>query len=101
MIDNNTQQWPPPPRPTPIIVPSHLTSTTDITQHTTQATSPDTPPMETANVTAQSSKSTKGKPTGRQKSSLHRAVMERLEVQKAMNDLVGDHNMNTAAETPK
>lgn len=35
-------------------------------------------------------KGKKGK--GRQKSSLHRAVLERLEVQKAMNDLKGLEN---------
>lgn len=38
----------------------------------------------------------KGKANAKNKSSLHRAVMERLEVQKAMNDLAGvkseDHN---------
>lgn len=68
-------QWPPPPRPTPIIVPSHLTSTNNHVQLQTTATS----------KSAQSSQDAgKAKNT---KSSLHRAVMERLEVQKAMSDL--------------
>ena len=70
-------QWPPPPRPTPIIVPSHLTSTNNNVQLQTAATS----------KSAQSSQDAgKVKNT---KSSLHRAVMERLEVQKAMSDLAG------------
>jgi len=70
-------QWPPPPRPTPIIVPSHLTSTNNNAQLQTAATSKSSQLSQDA---------------GRAKnikSSLHRAVMERLEVQKAMSDLAG------------
>jgi hypothetical protein len=66
---NDDHKWPPPPRQMPIIVPSHLTSTTD-------------PPPEAATGRAGASGKSK-------KSSLHRAVMERLEVQKAMSDLAG------------
>lgn len=71
-------QWPPPPRQTPIIVPSHLT-TKDA-------------PIEPAsaalgNTDEAAGALTKGK--NKNKSSLHRAVMEKLEVQKAMNDLAG------------
>ncbi|KAI0645795.1 hypothetical protein C8Q79DRAFT_1071341 [Trametes meyenii] len=83
--------WPPPPRPTPIIVPSHLTSTTV----------PRLPQMGTSSVSSGQVTPTlssefidgaakgKGKSGRHTKSSLHRAVMERLEVQKAMNDLTG------------
>ena len=53
-------QWPPPPRSTPIIVPPHLLSSTEIS----------------------ADGGNKGK-----KSSLHRAVMERLEVQQAKTEL--------------
>jgi len=75
--------WPPPPRPAPIIVPSHLTSTSNDSQLLIAATSK--PSMST-----QSSQSmgTRGKGKN-SKSSLHRAVMERLEVQKALSDLAG------------
>ncbi|KAG6838108.1 hypothetical protein C0991_001779 [Blastosporella zonata] len=60
--------WPPPPRQTPIIVPPHLRPK-------------DTPPpQELDRVQGQK----RIKNTG---SSLHRAVMERLEVKQAMTDL--------------
>ncbi|KAG9316808.1 hypothetical protein JVU11DRAFT_2873 [Chiua virens] len=72
------RDWPPPPRQTPIIVPSHLT-TKDV-------------PVEGAaaplgGIDEAPHAPAKGK--NKNKSSLHRAVMERLEVQKAMNDLTG------------
>ncbi|KAG6335698.1 hypothetical protein ID866_3404 [Astraeus odoratus] len=76
--------WPPPPRQTPVIVPSHLTAQ-DM-------------PFESAatQAAAQTSLALSDEPMGsaakgknKNKSSLHRAVMERLEVQKAMNDLAG------------
>ncbi|KAI0339929.1 hypothetical protein BDW22DRAFT_556449 [Trametopsis cervina] len=85
--------WPPPPRPTPIIVPSHLTSavsnpvtSTPLVDH---AFVPSSSTEATAGNPGMSSKA-KGKQAVRStQSSLHRAVMERLEVQKAMNDLAG------------
>jgi len=67
--------WPPPPRTTPIIVPVHLRDTGS----TVVGATPIDPP-------AARSKPTKTK-NKKPKSSLHRAVMERLEVQKAMSDL--------------
>ncbi|KAH7888927.1 hypothetical protein F5I97DRAFT_766769 [Phlebopus sp. FC_14] len=74
--------WPPPPRQTPIIVPSHIT---------TQDAPPDT---SASHATGSTSRGVSDEPAGpvakgknKNKSSLHRAVMERLEVQKAMNDL--------------
>ncbi|KAI0335134.1 hypothetical protein GY45DRAFT_1294160 [Cubamyces sp. BRFM 1775] len=86
--------WPPPPRPTPIVVPSHLTATTDPrpTQQTTSDTQAST---TTSTATATGSEAPdatskgKSKPGRNTKSSLHRAVMERLEVQKAINDFAG------------
>ena len=78
-------QWPPPPRATPIIIPSHLTSTAHKQPQATvdsQVAS-----VETAEAGYNDGK---GKIGRRTKSSLHRAVMEKLEVQKAMNDLAGD-----------
>jgi len=78
--------WPPPPRPTPIIVPSHLTSASTVPQLPTAAASkPSTPTQGTG---------TRGRGKN-SKSSLHRAVMERLEVQKAMSDLAGQGGGNT------
>ncbi|TFY62572.1 hypothetical protein EVJ58_g3786 [Rhodofomes roseus] len=88
--------WPPPPRPTPIIVPSHLTSTAshDTRSGSQQEQHPQAPEPVAMSVTASGSDSeptsAKGKgKSGRTKSSLHRAVMEKLEVQKAMHDLAG------------
>lgn len=71
--------WPPPPRQTPIIVPSHIITTTkesktDIPQ---QELSSSSPTEETSHT----------KVKNKNKSSLHRAVMEKLEIQKAMSDL--------------
>jgi len=60
--------WPPPPRSTPIIVPAHMRLPTK-----------DPPPQPSdPGITAKFKKSN---------SSLHRAVMERLEVKQAMSDL--------------
>ncbi len=80
-------QWPPPPRATPIIVPSHLTSTHKQPQQSSFASS-DSPAM--VGVAEAGVGDVKMKQACRTKSSLHRAVMEKLEVQKAMNDLAGD-----------
>ncbi|KAI6166048.1 hypothetical protein EDD17DRAFT_1550402 [Pisolithus thermaeus] len=78
------REWPPPPRQTPIIVPSHLTTQevpaeSTVAQHTSSGsgTPSDDPSASLA----------KGK--AKTKSSLHRAVMEKLEVQRAMSDLAG------------
>ena len=70
-------QWPPPPRTTPIIVPTYLTS------HQETARIP-----EPSHVThTDDGKRAKTKSAPKVKSSLQRAVMERLEVKNAMNDL--------------
>ncbi|KAI0775812.1 hypothetical protein BD413DRAFT_531765 [Trametes elegans] len=74
--------WPPPPRPTPIIVPSHLTSTT---QAATVAPASTSASGQVAKPTEAEAKG-RGKAGWNTKSSLHRAVMERLEVQKAIKD---------------
>ncbi|KAI0929948.1 hypothetical protein AcV5_006779 [Taiwanofungus camphoratus] len=92
--------WPPPPRPTPIIVPSHLTSTaapensTNVIPSTNSSmpyvqfpSSASTIPLAAEDAEQSATKNKGG--SGRKKSSLHRAVMEKLEVQKAMNDLAG------------
>ncbi|KAI6040205.1 hypothetical protein EDC04DRAFT_1522626 [Pisolithus marmoratus] len=77
------REWPPPPRQTPIIVPSHLTTREAPLATAVQctATSSATPSDDPSTSLA------KGK--AKTKSSLHRAVMEKLEVQRAMSDLVG------------
>ncbi|KAH9944692.1 hypothetical protein B0H21DRAFT_694713, partial [Amylocystis lapponica] len=91
--------WPPPPRATPIIVPSHLTSAAARSDESVMAAhySPSSPlpassrtsPGEAAEGSVSTSLKQKGKQGRNMKSSLHRAVMEKLEVQKAMNDLAG------------
>ncbi|KAI6121819.1 hypothetical protein F5141DRAFT_1092528 [Pisolithus sp. B1] len=78
------REWPPPPRQTPIIVPSHLTTQeapaeSTVVQHTSSGSG--TPSDDPSTSLA------KGK--AKTKSSLHRAVMEKLEVQRAMSDLAG------------
>lgn len=72
-------QWPPPPRLTPIIVAPHLTSI-KADQDTASSSAP------SADVGVRSSVKAKQAKT---KSSLHRAVMEKLEIQRAIGDLAG------------
>ncbi|KAG5641894.1 hypothetical protein DXG03_003981 [Asterophora parasitica] len=64
--------WPAPPRQTPIIVPPHLR---DVPSKDTSSEEGPVPPGETKPIRAASS--------------LHRAVLERLEVKQAMSDLAG------------
>ncbi|KAI0779467.1 hypothetical protein C8Q74DRAFT_1350222 [Fomes fomentarius] len=79
--------WPPPPRATPIIVPSHLTSATTSTPSAVEGLSSTSgSPTESTEGLSHKGKGKQGRQT---KSSLHRAVMEKLEVQKAINDLAG------------
>lgn len=75
-------KWPPPPRLTPIIVPSHLTSSTPDVSLDSSPAAPSAP-----GVNARIAPS-RVKPA-RPKSSLHRAVMEKLEIQRAIGDLSG------------
>ena len=72
---NYISKWPPPPRTTPIIVPVHLRDT--------GSTADDATLIDPLAAQSKPTKTKNKKP----KSSLHRAVMERLEVQKAMSDL--------------
>lgn len=67
--------WPPPPRSTPIIVPAHMRLPTK------DAPLQQAEPSATSEVQAGKFKFRKSR------SSLHRAVIERLEVQQAMSDL--------------
>ncbi|RPD78723.1 hypothetical protein L226DRAFT_598555 [Lentinus tigrinus ALCF2SS1-7] len=73
--------WPPPPRATPIVVPSYLTSTA-------ARQADDRPSTQSVGSTTDTSdgQKAKGKQARHTQSSLHRAVLEKLEVQKAMND---------------
>ncbi|PFH45149.1 hypothetical protein AMATHDRAFT_71956 [Amanita thiersii Skay4041] len=74
--------WPPPPRSTPIIVPPQMRSPT--TTAPTRDAGPVPTPLPTANT------GEGGGPKMRHSSSsLHRAVLERLEVHQALNDLAG------------
>ncbi|KAI0030940.1 hypothetical protein K488DRAFT_53147, partial [Vararia minispora EC-137] len=75
--------WPPPPRSTPVIVQSHLTS--DSTRLKDSQALSDTNFSGAADIAA--SLDPKGK--GRAKSSLHRAVLDKLEVQRAMVGIKG------------
>lgn len=77
--------WPPPPRQTPIIVPSHITTTKESKTDTPQQELPSSSPTDEMPRTKMKNKN---------KSSLHRAVMEKLEIQKAMSDLAGVRKSN-------
>lgn len=69
--------WPPPPRTTPVIVPVQMRSA-----------APPPPPPTAAEASASASQPTSSR-TRTKSSSLHRAVLERLEVQQARRDLAG------------
>jgi hypothetical protein len=80
-------QWPPPPRPTPVIIPSHLTSN-PATDSSSAAESPTPPaPSSYSGKAITEVRTTKGRAS---RSSLHRAVLEKLEVQRAIEDLKGE-----------
>jgi len=82
-------QWPPPPRQTPIIVPPHLRSSAATASPDHTPDSIDSGQAAAGASGEPGSSRTKGKQGRSTKSSLHRAVMEKLEVQKAMSDLAG------------
>jgi hypothetical protein len=74
-------QWPPPPRATPIIVPPHLRSSDPDTSSTTKTNVPDQQGSSSSSLPALGNQ--KGRNT---KSSLQRAIIEKLEVQQAMEE---------------
>ncbi|KAH8119173.1 hypothetical protein DFH11DRAFT_1739955 [Phellopilus nigrolimitatus] len=78
--------WPPPPRLTPIIVPPHLASWDSRLSSSGDfpSTSIASDGQNTLPKAGTGAKSAKMKPI---QSSLHRAVMEKLEIQRAMGDL--------------
>ena len=80
-------QWPPPPRPTPVIVPSHLTSNPapDTSNAAAESSTPSAPNTYSGKAITEV-RTTKGRAS---RSSLHRAVLEKLEVQRAIEDLKG------------
>lgn len=78
-------QWPPPPRVTPLIVPTHLTSTVETRPEeisSQEVAIASIVPPTAAIVASASQPRAKGRMKG--KSSLHRAVMQKLEVKKAL-----------------
>ncbi|KAF8971205.1 hypothetical protein BDZ97DRAFT_1788284 [Flammula alnicola] len=85
--------WPPPPRATPIIVPPHLRSTAALhnptsASHVTTST-PGTYVPSNLSATVQSGSMNIPVKTRKSTSSLHKAVLDRLEVQKAMSEMSG------------
>ncbi|KAJ2936781.1 hypothetical protein H1R20_g296, partial [Candolleomyces eurysporus] len=87
--------WPPPPRATPIIVPPNLRSKEELKSPSLKGQTPSggSTKLEESTMSTSStgnSKSTTPTPAMSKrnaKSSLHRAVMEKLQVQQALNDL--------------
>jgi len=72
--------WPPPPAENPVIVPTHLTSSARPETSTAKEQPPEAGP------------STSSKPPLKQKSSLHRAVMDKLDIQRALGDMASSSN---------
>ncbi|KAN0111985.1 hypothetical protein V8E52_007902 [Russula decolorans] len=83
--------WPPPRRPTPVIAPSHLTANPVVdpspASSSAAAESSISPVPTTYSGKAVAEIRTKGRAS---RSSLHRAVLEKLEVQRAIEDLKGE-----------
>lgn len=78
-------QWPPPPRATPIIVPPHLRASNP---KDTPLAAISTTSVSNGNAPSANAQGTSSKGKGRNKSSsLHKAVLDRLEVQKAMSEM--------------
>ena len=75
------KQWPPPPGENTVIVPTHLTSSVRPETSSGAAQSSQQPHE------AGSSNIKDKKPSARQRSSLHRAVMDKIDVQKALDEM--------------
>jgi len=82
--------WPPPPRPAPVIVPSHLTSN-PVADSSPIPSGPARRSTSPGPTTYSGKAVTEVKTKGRaSRSSLHRAVLEKLEVQRAIEDFKGE-----------
>ena len=85
-----TTQWPPPPRATPVIVPPQLRSNTSFTAPPSSSMNLDIPSATQAssNSSQHGSILAGGKPR-KVNSTLHKAVLDRLEVQRAISEMGG------------
>jgi hypothetical protein len=85
-----TIQWPPPPRATPVIVPPQLRSNTSFTAPPLSSMNLDTPSTpQTSSISSQPGSVLAGGKPRKVNSSLHKAVLERLEVQRAISEMGG------------
>ncbi|KAN0116288.1 hypothetical protein V8E52_006113, partial [Russula decolorans] len=84
--------WPPPPRPTPVIVPSHLTANPAANPSPASSSAAAESSISPVPTTYSGKAVTEVRTNlGRaSRSSLHRAVLEKLEVQRAIEDLKGE-----------
>lgn len=86
----DTAQWPPPPRESLIVIPPHLTSSTRLDVPQSHSERPinsrsENAPNSYSPVMEDEAARVKGKArAGRQESSLLRAALDKLEVQKAL-----------------
>lgn len=80
-------QWPPPPRTTPIIVPTALLTPAPGDVVAPEPQEPIVPPQDIDGTSKSKGKSKVPGGVRRQKSSLHRAVMEKIQVRNALQDL--------------
>ncbi|KAF8271303.1 hypothetical protein EI94DRAFT_1720858 [Lactarius quietus] len=76
--------WPPPPRSMPVIVPSHLTSNPAVDSSSVAGGSIPPAPSTYSGKAITEVKTAKGRAS---RSSLHRAVLEKLEVQRAIEEI--------------
>ncbi|KAF8636790.1 hypothetical protein AX17_003268 [Amanita inopinata Kibby_2008] len=81
--------WPPPPRSTPIIVPPHMRSPA------TNMTTASSLPNAASSSGTMADTGERGSKMRNSTSSLHKAVLEKLEVYQAMNDLAGGSGSGT------
>jgi len=83
--------WPPPPRLTPVIVPSHLTAKAAVDLSPVSSSAAAESSMSPVPTTYSGKAATEVRTKGRgSRSSLHRAVLEELEVQRAIEVLKGE-----------
>jgi len=81
-------QWPPPPRATPVIVPPQLRSNTSFTAPPSSSMNLDTPSTtQASSISSQPGSVLAGGKPRKVNSSLHKAVLDRLEVQRAMSEM--------------
>lgn len=84
-----TTQWPPPPRATPVIVPPQLRNTSFIAPPSSSMNLDTPSATQASNIPSQPGGVLAGGKPRKANSSLHKAVLDRLEVQRAISEMSG------------